>query len=127
VQRELWRLDSAEVDRDLPVPELPDVEVPGRSIEVVSARPAEEDVAHRLAQPLALDDPLTVAHARTAAEHGLEHRRLRFLELQEERIAFVPAEQQENPAARADAADADDLAREVAVAKSGEQMTAIRL
>ena len=47
------------------------------------------------------------------AEVRLEHRRLRLLDLQEERVVVVAAEQQHDPAPRADAADADDLAGEV--------------
>ena len=46
-------------------------------------------------------------------EELLEHRGLRLLQLQEQRILAVAADQQGDPGARADAADADHLAREV--------------
>ena len=42
----------------------------------------------------------------------LEHRRLRLLRLEEQRVVAVAAEHQHDPSARADAADADDLARQ---------------
>jgi hypothetical protein len=45
----------------------------------------------------------------TVTEERFEHRALGLLELQEERILVVPAEQQEDVVLRADAADADDL------------------
>jgi hypothetical protein len=43
----------------------------------------------------------------------LEHRGLGLLDLQEERVAVVAAEQQDDPRAQSDAADADHLVREV--------------
>ncbi len=57
----------------------------------------------------------------------LEHRRLGLLELQKQRILVVAAEHQDDPGAGADAADTDDLARRVHVAKALEQMFAIAL
>jgi len=43
------------------------------------------------------------------AQKRLEYRRLRLLELQKQRIVVVAAEQQDDPRARANAADAHDL------------------
>jgi hypothetical protein len=45
------------------------------------------------------------------AEIRLQHRRRGLLELQEQRVAIVVPEHQHDPCARADAADADHLAR----------------
>ena len=47
------------------------------------------------------------------AEVRLEDRLLGLLELEDERVAMVPPEQEGDPGARPDAADADDLARHV--------------
>ena len=46
--------------RPLPVPELAHVEVAAAAVEADTGAPAEEDVAGRLHQPLALDHPLAV-------------------------------------------------------------------
>ena len=59
------------------------------------------------------------------AEERLEHGRLGLLELQEQRVVAVAAEQQHDPRAGADAADADDLARRVDVAEALEQAAAV--
>ena len=59
------------------------------------------------------------------AEERLEHRGLRLLDLQEEGVVVVAAEQQHDPGARADAADADDLAGGVDVAEALEQPPAV--
>ena len=59
------------------------------------------------------------------AQERLEHRRLRLLELEEQRIALVAAEHEHDPGARADAAHADDLARRVDVAVALEQPPAV--
>ena len=80
--------DRFQVDRGLPVPELADVEVARAAVEALRvADPAEEDVARGLHQPLALDDALAVVRVLALPEHRLEHRRLRLLDLEEERIA----------------------------------------
>ena len=76
-------------------------------------QPAEEDVAGGLHQPLSGDDPLAVVVKLARLEELLEHRGLGLLELQEQRVLAVAAEQQRDPGARADAPDADDLARDV--------------
>ena len=66
-----------------------------------------------LHQALTLDDPLAVVGELALSQERLEHRRLRLLELQEQRIGLVAAGQEHDPRPRADAADADDLARRV--------------
>ena len=55
------------------------------------------------------------------AEERLEHRGLRFLELEEERVVAVPPEQEHDEGARADAADPDDLPGRVDIAEPLEQ------
>ena len=54
-----------------------------------------------------------------------EHGRLRLLDLQEQRVVAAAAEQEHDPDARADAADADDLARHVDEAEALEQRAAL--
>ena len=78
-----------------------------------------------LHQALALDDALAVLLVLARAEVRLEHRRLGLLELQEQRIVVVAAEQQQDPGAGPDAADADDLAGRVDVAEPLEQLSAV--
>ena len=56
---------------------------------------------------------------------GGEDRRLRLLGLQEQRVGVVAAEEQHDPRARPDAADADDLARDVGVLVAVEQLVAV--
>ena len=53
-------------------------------------------------------------------------RTLALPSLQEQRVVTVAAQEQHDPGARADAADADDLAREVDVAIAVEQVAAVR-
>ncbi len=55
----------------------------------------------------------------------LEHRLLRLLELQEQRILAVAAEKQGNPRSRPDAADAHDLPREVRQLELLEQLAPV--
>ena len=75
--------------------------------------PAEEDVARRLHQALPEHDPLAVIRVLALAEIGLEDRGSCLLDLEEERIARIPPDEEHDPAARPDAADADDLAGDV--------------
>src|SRR3954454_16970462 len=53
----LWR-QIVDVDRALPVPELADVEVPLLVVRPARGKPAEQDVARGLHEPLALHDAL---------------------------------------------------------------------
>ena len=90
-------------------------------------RTQPEDVACGLHQPLPLDDPLPVVLVLAATEQRLEHRLRGLLDLEEERVALVAAEQQEDPAARADAAHSDDLTREIDETEAFQQVLPVRL
>ena len=57
--------------------------------------------------------------------NALQHRSLRLLELEEERIVAVATEQQHDVGARADAADTDHLARSVRVAVALQELAPI--
>ena len=112
----------------LPVLQLPAVEVARLAVETRSdVLPAEEDVARRLHQPLARDDPLAAVGVLALAHEPLQHGRLRFLELEEQRIGVVDPEEERDPGARADAPDSDDLAGEIDEPELLQQMAAIRL
>ena len=102
-----------QIDGRLPVPELADVEVVLESVEAHAPLPAEEDVDRCLGQPLAADDAFAVVLKYARAQVRLQHRRLRLLHLQHERILPAPADEQEHPRACADAPDSDDLAGHV--------------
>src|SRR5436190_12985255 len=122
-----WQ-DGLEVERDLPVPELADVEVASLVVEAaISPHPAEEDVARRLHQPLPLDDALAVMAELALPQVRLEHGNLRLLDLEEQRVVVVAAEQQDDPRSCPDAADADDLPRDVDEAIALEQLPAVVL
>ena len=63
------RQNRLDVDRALSVPKLAHVEVARPTVEIaLGATPAEEDVARRLHQPLALDHALAVVREAAAAE-----------------------------------------------------------
>ena len=87
--------------------------------------PAEEDVARRLHHPLTDDHPLGVVLVHAPADVLLEHRLLGLLQLQEQRIAAVATEEQRDPRPRPDAADADDLPREVGQLELLEQLAPV--
>ena len=59
------------------------------------------------------------------ADEALEHRLLRLLGLQEQRVLAVAPEQQDDPGARADAPDAHDLAGHVHHAEVVEQVSPV--
>ena len=84
--------------------------------------PAEHDVARRLGQALALDHALAAVRELALPEERLEHRRLGLLELEEQRIVVVLAEQKADPGARADTPDADHLPGRVNVPVALEQL-----
>ena len=73
--------------------------------------------------PLTTRSPLLDA----SSEELLEHGGLSLLDLQEQRIAPVAAEQQHDPGARADAADADHLARDVDQPELLQQLAAVEV
>ena len=96
--------------RALLIPELAHVEVPFLTIRPLRRHPAEEDVAGGLSQPLTLDDALTLLGILRRRRVGLEHRRLRFLDLQEEGVTLIAADEKRYPRPGPDAADANHLA-----------------
>ena len=93
----------------------------------MAADPAQEDVAGRLHQPLAGDDAMGVVLVAALADVGLQDRRSGLLELQEERIAVVTAQQQDDEGQRADAAHADDLHRHVDELIAVDELTVVFL
>src|SRR3954447_21071697 len=104
-----WGIHQLHVGRSLCVPELPDVEVALLAVDRDDPFPPEHDVCCGLHHPLALDDALPVLLESAPSEERLEHRLLRLLELQEQRIVVVSANEQQDPGTRTDAADSDDL------------------
>ena len=121
-RRRVHRLDER---RALAVPELADVEVAAHAVEVRDADPAEHDVAGGLRQPLALDDPLAVLGERLLPRNGSSTDASASLSCRNSGSLVVAAEHEHDPRARADAADADDLARRVDVAEALEQPPAV--
>src|SRR6202034_3161549 len=106
--------DVLDVDGELPVPELTDIEVAGPAVQArFGPLPAQEDVAGCLHQPLAGDHPLALVGELAGTDEAAEYGRLGFLHLQEQRIGRIAAEHQDDPAARPDAADPDDLTGDV--------------
>src|SRR5262245_36017522 len=90
VEDESLRQDRLEVHGRLPVPELAHVEVARHAVDaLVGVEPAEEDVARRLHQPLALDDALAAVRERARAQERLEDGRARLLDLEEEWVGLV--------------------------------------
>src|SRR3954462_2244681 len=97
IDREVGWRHPLDFRRGLAVPQLPHVEAALLVVDASGRHPAEEDVARRLHQPLPLDHPAAVVAVGARAGVGLQHRRLRFLRLQEEWIVGVFAEQQHDP------------------------------
>src|SRR5271165_1993947 len=108
--------ERVDVRAALPVLELAYVVIASDAVEPPDVLPAQEDVGGRLHQPLTRDHALAVVRVGTGPEETFEHRRLCLLDLQEQRIIMVPAEQQHDVAAGADAAHAHHLVRRVDVA-----------
>src|SRR5262245_36625359 len=120
-----WK-DSLEVGGALPVPELAEIEVAWLSGEIrLRTHPTEKDVACGLHQPLALDHSLSVVGVWGFAQHGLKDRWPGFLALEKKRVGVVPTEHQDDPTARADAADPDDLPGQVNEAVALEQLSPV--
>src|SRR6266852_925490 len=116
-----WQ-DRLDVDRGLPVPELADVEVVRAAVELfLRVNPAEEDVARGLHQALTHHDSLPVCRERTSPEQWFEHRWLRLLDLEKERVSGVATEEQHHPGACSDTPDADDFSGEIGVAETLNQ------
>ena len=60
-----------------------------------------------------MDDPFALQVEAARRRVGLEHRALRLLDLEEQRVAVVAPQHQRDPGARADAADADHFEGDV--------------
>ena len=75
--------------------------------------PAQEHVAGGLHEPLTLDGAPGVVVVGGAPEVRLEHRLLRFLDLQDERVVVPASFQERDPAASPDAADPHHLASSI--------------
>src|SRR5262249_38550824 len=111
----------------LPVPQLAYVEVPFLPVGSNCAIPAEEDVAGRLHQVLAVDHPLSVVCLLTSPDVFLEHGGLGLLGLQEQRIAVISAEEEHDPGPGTDASHLYDLASGVDDLELLEKVPAIVL
>ena len=86
------------VDRNLPVPELAEVKVALAVVEADRPQPAQEDVAGRLHDPLAIDHPLALVRDLAFPGEGGEHRVLGLFYLQEDRVGVPTAHEQQYPA-----------------------------
>ena len=105
------RYQGLDDDGIFPVPQLTDVVVVGFAVQAgLAALPTKENVARRLHEPLARDDPLAHVGVLAGTDEPAEHRRLSLLHLQEERVGIIAAEHQDDPAAGADTANPDNLA-----------------
>ena len=89
--------------------------------------PAQEDVAGGLHQPLAATTRWPWLAYLLAPTNRLSTDCLGLLDLQEQRVPVVAAEQQHDPAAGADAAHPDDLAGHVGELELLEQVPAVGL
>ena len=89
--------------------------------------PAEENIGVRLHQALAGYDAPAGVLVLALPDKSLEHGWLRLLDLQEQGIVEVDAEEEHDPGASADAAHPDDLAGHVDEAELLEQMAAVGL
>ena len=113
VEREALRRHRLDRGRALHVAQLADVElVPALT---GPGDPSEEGVARGLHEPLAVHHALALVLVLAGARIRGEHRRVRLLELQEQRVVLAVAHQQDHHRLGPDRADADDLAREVLV------------
>src|SRR5262249_1663725 len=93
----------------LPVTQLSDVVVVLLALDASGARPPEQQVTRSLHRPLALDDTLAVVVLLAPADEAFEHGGLGFLDLQEQWVVIIGAEEQRDPATRSDASHAHDL------------------
>src|SRR5207344_334779 len=100
---------AGEIGGRLPVPELADVVVALHAVQAGAALPAEEDVGGCLHHSLAAHNALAMGLVRALAEIRLEHRGLSLLGLEDEGVLAVTPDQEHDPRAGSDAANADDL------------------
>jgi len=109
-------IPSLEDRADLHVPQLADIDV----APVLSGRPAQKNVGGGLHQTLPRNDAVAVVLMRTATRVRFEDRRPRFLDLQEQRV-IVRRHEQTHGALGANAANPDDLDRQVVETEAVEQ------
>jgi hypothetical protein len=110
-----------------PVAQLPQVEVADLPVEAGQPVPTEENVAGGLHQALPGDNALAAVGVLAFADEPFQHRFLSFFRLQEQRVLVVPPEHEQNPGARANAADADDLPGHVGVVEVLQQVPPVGL
>ena len=107
---------AVHVSASFPVLELAHVVVAGHAVEPLDALPAQEDVSRALHQPLPRYYAFAVVPVGALGQEALEHRGLRLLDLQEQRVVMVAAQHQHDVAAGPDAAHAHHLVGRVDVA-----------
>ncbi len=111
----------------LPVTQLAHIEVAYDFVDAPAPLPAEEDVARRLDQLLAVDDSLAFVFDRRCVNVRGEHRLLCLFHLKEQRVVRVHTLHQNDPRASADAADTDYLACDFDQVELVEQQASIPL
>src|SRR5436190_17237307 len=127
VDRHPVREHLLDLGRRLPIAQLTAVVIPlTTALLLVDTQPAEEDVARRLHPPLPDDDTLAVVFEFARPRVFLEHRRLRFLDLEEEQILPHRTQQQRYPGLVTDAADTNYLVRKVDQVELIQQRAAVR-
>ena len=110
----------------LAVPELADVVVVQLAVNVRGTEPAKEDVAGGLDGPLALHDALAIVAEAAGAHVLFQGGGTSLLDLQDQRVGGVLADEHDHPAACADAADAHDLAGNVHDLVAAQQLSALQ-
>ncbi len=123
VERHAFGHHHLDVDRALHVAQLSPVEA---ARDVGAGGPAEEDVAGRLHQPLALDDPLAGLPVTALRQVALEHRARRLLQLEEQRVLLVPALEECDEGTGPDAPHPDHLACDVDELEPLDQAAPVR-
>src|SRR5262249_48306527 len=118
--RHAFGLHPVDGKRALPIAELAHIEIDRHSVDDRPA-PTEQQIARGLHQTLAGDHALRGAGVLAGTDKTFEHGRLCFLELKEQWVVGVRALEETDPAARSDAPDPDDLARQLHEAKLLEQ------
>jgi len=123
---QLLPIHGRDVHRALHVTELPDVVLLWRrTIDPQAAGPAEERIGCGLHQPFAVYHPLTLMLELTRPGERGQHRFLRLLELEEQRLVRAVPEEQEDVGLGADRAHPDHLAGEVAEVEAAQHLPAV--
>ena len=79
----------------------------------------------RLDQSLPVDHSFAMLGILAPPSIGFQHRGLRLLDLQEQRIGLIAPDEQDDPCARAHTADSDDLAGDIDVAILLHELAAV--